>query len=203
MGYWRQSTAIAQAFAVKEAHLPVLKYEDDEGDLCTLVVSTVDDMLQLTNGKTLRLFVPKPLAVSVDVNTQQLVGGLGLSECEMESELQSEIPAAAEVTAAGILREQVSGAIETLGQLEQKVQAALHDEQVQQTLQNTRAQIRTMTEQVLEGTGNAFEDLEQKVQVALDDEQMQRALQHAHAKIGRLAERALNGTGSAFQQFGM
>jgi hypothetical protein len=50
---------VANAFEIEEALLPVLKYQDDEGDLCTLVASSVTDMLQLNHGRAVRLFVAR------------------------------------------------------------------------------------------------------------------------------------------------
>lgn len=48
-------TAVAQGFEIDEAALPALKYKDEEGDLCTLVEASVDDMLEFSKGGTLRL----------------------------------------------------------------------------------------------------------------------------------------------------
>lgn len=50
---------VANAFEMDEALLPVLKYQDDEGDLCTLVAASVADMLHINHGHAVRLFVAK------------------------------------------------------------------------------------------------------------------------------------------------
>merc|ERR1719460_2453003 len=42
-----------------EAVLPSLKYRDDDGDLCTLVAASMNDMLELNNKGVLRLFASK------------------------------------------------------------------------------------------------------------------------------------------------
>jgi len=52
-------TAVAQAFDMEAASLPALKYQDPEGDMCTLVAASLDDMLELNNRGTLRLFASK------------------------------------------------------------------------------------------------------------------------------------------------
>jgi len=48
--------AVAEAFDMDEPSLPALKYKDEDGDLCTLVAASVEDMLDLNNRGTLRLF---------------------------------------------------------------------------------------------------------------------------------------------------
>jgi len=58
-------TTVAQGFEIEEAVLPALKYKDDEGDLCTLVRGSVDDMLQMFDGHTLRLFATTAPAAGV------------------------------------------------------------------------------------------------------------------------------------------
>lgn len=55
-------TAVAQGFEADEAKFPALKYRDDEGDLCTLVEASVEDMLESAQSGSLRLFASKPKA---------------------------------------------------------------------------------------------------------------------------------------------
>jgi hypothetical protein len=57
-------TAVVQGFEADEATFPALKYRDDEGDLCTLVEASVEDMLESAQGGSLRLFASKPKASS-------------------------------------------------------------------------------------------------------------------------------------------
>jgi len=56
--------AVAQGFDMEETLLPVLKYRDEEGDICTLVEASVEDLLELSNSGTMRLLAsttPVPL----------------------------------------------------------------------------------------------------------------------------------------------
>jgi len=52
-------TAVAQGFGIEESALPALRYKDDEGDLCTLVEASVDDLMQLCKSGTMKLFASK------------------------------------------------------------------------------------------------------------------------------------------------
>lgn len=52
--------AVAQGFDMEETSLPVLKYRDEEGDMCTLVEASVEDLLELSNSGTIRLFASMP-----------------------------------------------------------------------------------------------------------------------------------------------
>lgn len=64
-------TTVAQGFEMEEAVLPALKYKDDDGDLCALVRGSVDDMLHMFNGHTLRLFGTTALAEGVTQVSKQ------------------------------------------------------------------------------------------------------------------------------------
>merc|ERR1719162_692468 len=56
---------------MKEVSLPTLKYKDEDGDLCTLVEASVDDMLELSNSGTLRLFATKDPAAAVEACAEE------------------------------------------------------------------------------------------------------------------------------------
>lgn len=54
--------AISAGFTLSEDEPPlVLKYKDDEGDLCTLVEATIEDFLAQAGGKPLRLLASRPV----------------------------------------------------------------------------------------------------------------------------------------------
>merc|ERR1719375_355315 len=64
-------TGVAQAFDMEESLLQVLKYRDEEGDLCSLVAASVEDMLDLNNKGTLRLFASQSTTAPVVSSSTQ------------------------------------------------------------------------------------------------------------------------------------
>lgn len=57
--YQEIRAAVVGCFGTEDMNLLSLKYRDEDGDLCTLVPVSVDDMLQLANGGNLNLFASK------------------------------------------------------------------------------------------------------------------------------------------------
>lgn len=50
---------VARAFDLDVSQIPTMRYRDEEGDLCTLVEASVDDMLHFAKAGNLRLFASK------------------------------------------------------------------------------------------------------------------------------------------------
>merc|ERR1719498_2131902 len=83
--------AVAQGFEIGESSLPALKYKDEEGDLCTLVEASVDDMLELSKGGTLRLCMSKaPEKVAQEETASPVLENLpaaaSVTECSLPAD---------------------------------------------------------------------------------------------------------------------
>lgn len=62
--------AVAQGFDMEESMLPGLKYKDEEGDVCTLVEASVEDLLELSNSGTIRLLASSMPAAATTEDTE-------------------------------------------------------------------------------------------------------------------------------------
>lgn len=91
-------TAVAQGFDIQEpsvgASFPVLKYRDEEGDLCTLVEASVDDMLEFSKCGTLRLFMSKTHTAIVEAIVVDKISN-GVPQLASGAEIEAGIAVAA------------------------------------------------------------------------------------------------------------
>jgi len=71
-------TAVAQVLGIEESALPALRYKDDEGDLCTLVEASLDDLMQLSKSSTMKLFASKSGSPQVFKRVQGSPSGVEL-----------------------------------------------------------------------------------------------------------------------------
>lgn len=112
--------SVAQGFAMDEAVLPSLKYRDDDGDLCTLVAASMNDMLELNNKGVLRLFASKTSSAvlgsagytrqSEDVAPASLAAPVP-PPCQVDAEVPCEAQVACSEREPVVAKEAVEGEI--------------------------------------------------------------------------------------------
>lgn len=84
-------SAVAQGFDVEESMLPRLKYKDEEGDICSLVEASVEDLLVFSQSGTMRLFASKTSAApakdaeAADANFAQQSAAVSMASSDLLS----------------------------------------------------------------------------------------------------------------------
>jgi len=99
-------TAVVQGFEADEATFPALKYRDDEGDLCTLVEASVEDMLASAQGGSLRLFASKPKASSPQDADREAPAEVLVTEADAAQEAAAREAAARDAASAEAVNEE-------------------------------------------------------------------------------------------------